>query len=108
MSYQSNPDPECLCGDPMGSICLVHPKPPREDKLRERVALLEKLAGELLDALPGCQEPNDRGVCGKPAVWGTVSHEPERCDEHRTPSTFREAQWADPARALREAIGGER
>lgn len=57
---------------------------------------------ELLASLPHCRwkapeldQYGQRVFCDRLAMCGTLSHEPEWCDEHRAASHVRDCDWAD-------------
>lgn len=76
-----------------------------ESHLTELEQLRAGLAA-LVDALPVCQ--HEHATCGKPALYGNVSHEPDMCEEHRRPRDHRACQWIDEVEAALRLLGRER
>lgn len=74
-----------------------------EDMVNNR---LLSAARALLDALPRCLDPG----CSEPAVYGVLSHEPEKCVLHAAEPGAevhsKRADWADEAEELRKAVEG--
>lgn len=84
-------------------LVLVDPEAPRPvTDGRSDAEVLQ----ELVRSLPACQVMIDNGrFCLSPATCGSMSHAPDRCDEHRSlaarPERLVDCDWADE---LREAI----
>lgn len=63
---------------------------------------------ELVAALPVCQGYDANGKrCLARATVGSLTHEPERCDEHRRSWDTRECDWAAVLRRLAREGGGK-
>ncbi|NUP08374.1 MAG: hypothetical protein HOW73_20180 [Polyangiaceae bacterium] len=79
------------------------------ERAAEKLARAEKLeaaASALFEALPRCGyvHPGSDTCCDELALYGTASHEPERCEEHRHEGyrRNRECDWADEVRVLQK------
>ncbi len=109
-----NGDEEHHHTDPVCQECCPCSGANRIDKLEAKRAALEAALRELADALPPCtfRVPAEGGglaICGKLALYGTASHEPERCEEHRHEGyrRNRECDWAEAARLVAKLLREE-
>jgi hypothetical protein len=65
------------------------------DELLAEIDRLRARCAALVAALPRCEHVDQ---CSRPAVRGSLSHVPERCDEHARPRDTRECDWAELVR----------